>query len=149
MATETSPATIEGRARELIEAPNFCYISTLNPDGSPHAALVWIDLDGDHLILNSADGRIWPRNLRADQRCRLLIANRKDQYELVSIKARLAEETTEGADDQIEKMARKYLDDETYPAHVPGIRGEDMVRVTFRFSADRVVYRPGPGPRVD
>jgi Pyridoxamine 5'-phosphate oxidase len=139
---------IEGRTRELIEAPNFCHISTLNQSGSIHSALVWIDIDGDEPILNSADGRIWPRNLRHDPRCRLLIANRLDQYELVSIKARLVEETRDGADAQIEKMARKYLDDETYPAHVPGIRGEDMVRITFRFATERLVYRPGPGPRV-
>jgi PPOX class probable F420-dependent enzyme len=143
------PQPIEGRSRELIEAPNFCHVSTLNPSGSIHAALVWIDVDGDHLVLNSADGRIWPRNLRLDPRCQLLVANRKDQYELVSIKALLAEETKDGADAQIEKMARKYLDDETYPAHVPGIRGEGMVRVTFRLAAERVAYRPGPGPRVD
>ena len=55
-------------ARAFLDAPRFAVIATLDPDGGPHQAVVWYRLDGDEIVLNSADGRRWPANLRRDPR---------------------------------------------------------------------------------
>jgi PPOX class probable F420-dependent enzyme len=124
---------IEGRARELLEAPNFCHVGSLRKDGSPAVSPVWVDVQGDRVVLNTAEGRAWPANVRRDPRVNLTVQNLENPYEFVSIKARLVEDTQAGADEHIDAMAMKYLGEETYP-----FRSEGEVRVILRFEADGV-----------
>ena len=126
-------AELEGRARELIEEPNFCYLATLREDGTPHVTITWIDVDGDELILNSAEGRDWPANLRRTSRATLTVADRDNQYEYASIDGRLVGDTHEGADENIDGLAKKYLDQDSYP-----FRQEGEQRVIFRLVPERV-----------
>ena len=128
---------IDGKARELIEAPNFCYVATLRSDGRPHVTITWIDLDDGKVVLNSAEGRVWPANLRRDQRVTLTVADRENQYEYVSIDGRLAEETHDGADENINKLSKKYLGQDEYPFRQPGEQ-----RVMFTIEPERVRVYP-------
>jgi PPOX class probable F420-dependent enzyme len=109
-------ATIEGRSEELLRAKNFCNVSTIRTDGSVHTAPVWVDLQ----VLNTAEGRAWPRNLERDPRVTLTVQNMDNPYEYVSIRGRVAERTHDGADAHIDAMALKYLGQDTYPFRQPG-----------------------------
>ena len=80
-------STLTDPVRQLIQGRNFCHVATLNESGSIHATLVWSDVDGDHVVLNSAQGRRWPENVKRAGRATLLIANAEDQYEYVFIQA--------------------------------------------------------------
>ena len=60
--------TLTPEARAFLDAPRFAVIATIDPDGAPHQAVVWYRLDGDEIVINSADGRRWPANLRRDPR---------------------------------------------------------------------------------
>lgn len=131
-------AAIEGRARELIEQPNFCYVATMRSNGRPHVAVVWADVEGDQVVLNSAEGRAWPANLRRDGQATLTIADRNNQYEYVSLDCRLAQDTHEGADESIDKLAKKYLDADEYPFRQPGEQ-----RIVFRLEPERVKVQGG------
>jgi PPOX class probable F420-dependent enzyme len=111
---------IEGRAEELLKAKNFCQVATLRTDGSVHLVPVWIDAQEGRAVLNTAEGRVWPRNLERDPRVTLSVQNMENPYEYVMIRGRLAERTTEGADQHIDEMAKKYLDQDSYPFRQPG-----------------------------
>lgn len=113
-------ATIEGRSKELLQAKNFCLVSTIRSDGSVHAAPVWVDLQDGRPVLNTAEGRAWPRNLERDPRVTLTVQNMDNPYEYLSIRGRVAERTGEGADEHIDAMAKKYLGQDTYPFRQPG-----------------------------
>jgi PPOX class probable F420-dependent enzyme len=113
-------ATIEGRSEELLSAKNFCLVSTIREDGSVHAAPVWVDLQDGRPVLNTAEGRAWPRNLERDPRVTLTVQNMENPYEYVSIRGHVAERTREGADEHIDAMAQKYLGQDTYPFRQPG-----------------------------
>ncbi len=113
-------ATIEGRSAELLKAKNFCNVSTINSDGTVHAAPVWIDVEGGRAVLNTAEGRAWPRNLERDPRVTLTVQNMENPYEYVSVRGRVAERTHDGADAHIDALAKKYLDQDTYPFRQPG-----------------------------
>lgn len=126
---------LEGRSRELLQEPNFCFVATLRADGTPHVAPVWVDVDGDTVVLNSAKGRAWPTNLERDGRVTLTVPNRDNQYEYVSIRGRLAEQTTDGADAHIDAMAKKYLGQDEYPFRQPGEE-----RVILRIEPEKVRY---------
>lgn len=111
---------IEGRAEELLKAKNFCQVATLRSDGSVHLVPVWVDVQDGRPVLNTAEGRAWPRNLQRDPRVTLSIQNMENPYEYVMIRGRLAERTTDGADEHIDEMAKKYLGQDSYPYRQPG-----------------------------
>jgi PPOX class probable F420-dependent enzyme len=111
---------IEGRAEQLLKAKNFCHVATLRPDGSVHGVPVWVDVQEGRPVLNTAEGRSWPRNLERDPRVTLTVVNLENPYEYVEVRGRVAERTHEGADAHIDAMAKKYMGADEYPLRQPG-----------------------------
>jgi PPOX class probable F420-dependent enzyme len=111
---------LEGRGEELLRAKNFCNVATLRADGSVHAVPVWVDLQDGRVVLNTAAGRAWPRNLERDPRVTLTVQNSENPYEYLEVRGREAERTTEGADAHIDQLAKKYMGVESYPLRQPG-----------------------------
>jgi len=125
--------TIEGRGAELLEAKNFCNVSTLRADGSVHGVPVWVDIQDGCPVLNTAEGRAWPRNLERDPRVTLTVQNMENPYEYLEVRGRVGERTHEGADAHIDSLAKKYLGKDEYPFRQPGER-----RVMIRVEPDSV-----------
>jgi PPOX class probable F420-dependent enzyme len=113
-------ARIEGRAEELLQGKNFAHVGTLRADGSVQVAPVWVDVQDGRPVVNTADGRAWPRNLERDPRVTLEVQNTENPYEYAEIRGRVAERTHEGADEHIDSMAKKYLGQDNYPFRQPG-----------------------------
>jgi PPOX class probable F420-dependent enzyme len=130
--------TVEGRARELLEEANFSMTATIRRDGSPHVVPTWVDVDDNHVLLNTAEGRAWPANLRRDNRITITVPDKDNPYEYVEIRGRLSDEDHEGADAHADKMAKKYLGQEKYPFKQPGEQ-----RVVFRIAPDWVNHYGG------
>jgi PPOX class probable F420-dependent enzyme len=131
-------AHIDGRSRELIEQPNFCFVATRRTDGTPQVNPVWVDVQDDHVLLNSAKGRRWPANAARDPQLVLTIPNWENPYEYVSIRGHVAEITEDGADAHIDALAKKYLGVDEYPSRRPGER-----RIIVRVEPDRVTHVGG------
>src|SRR5271155_646797 len=111
---------IEGRAEELLKGKNFCLVSTLRADGSVQGAPVWVDVQDGQPVLNTAEGRAWPRNLERDPRVTLTVQNMENPYEYLEVRGRVAERTHDGADEHIDALAMKYLGKDEYPYRQPG-----------------------------
>jgi PPOX class probable F420-dependent enzyme len=111
---------VEGHAADLLQAKNFAQVATLRADGSVHVAPVWVDVQDGRPVLNTAEGRAWPRNLERDPRVTVTVQNLENPYEYVTIRGKVAERTHEGADAHIDAMAKKYLDQDSYPFRQPG-----------------------------
>lgn len=126
--------TLEGRARELLEERNFAHLSVPREDGTIQTVVIWVDADEDgNVVLNSAEGRAWPKNLRKAGHATVSVANSENPYEFVAITGRLAEDTHENADEHIDAMAKKYLDKDEYP-----FRQEGEQRVKIKLRPERV-----------
>ncbi len=117
---------------DLFEQPAFANLATLMPDGSPQVTPVWCDYDGEHVIVNTAKGRVKDRNMRLNPHVALSILDPKNPYRYLEIRGMVAEITETGADEHINKMARKYLNLDTYPRRTPG-----EVRVLFKIAPER------------
>lgn len=128
-----SRTTLDDRDRELLSAKNFCQVSTLREDGTIHTVPVWVDVEGEHVVLNTEANRAWPRNLRRTGHTTLTVLNQENPYEYLTLTGHVAEETEDGAMEHIDAMARKYIGQEKYPFHQDG-----DVRVIFRIVPDRV-----------
>jgi len=107
------------RDRRIIDAPNFASVATLMPDGSPQVSTIWIDRDGDDILINTAEGRVKAENLRRDGRVAISVFDQGDHDEQVIVRGRVVDLTTEGADAHIDFLAEKYLGAETYPFRDP------------------------------
>ncbi len=129
-------ATLEGPAIELLKAKNFANVATLRADGSAQVSPVWVDVQDGKPVVNSAEGRAWPRNLERDPRVTLAVQNLENPYEYVEIRGTVAERTHEGADEHIDALAKKYLGVDRYPARQPGEQ-----RVILRLEPEHVYYQ--------
>src|SRR2546423_14967017 len=126
-------AKLTEKQKVFLENPFVGVVTTLREDGSPHSTVVWVDVEesGD-VSFNPALGRAKPRELEHDPRVALLVLDPNDPYKWVALDG-TAELTTEGADAQIDRLAKKYLGKDEYPFRSPGEQ-----RVTVRITPRRV-----------
>ncbi len=122
---------------DILDKPSFAHLATLMSDGSPHSAPVWIDTDEGYLVINSAEGRLKDRNVRRDPRVAISLTDPENPYRSLAIRGRVVKITNEGADDHIDRMAKKYMGVDTYPYRTPS-----EVRVLYYIEPEKVSATP-------
>ena len=127
------PETMSAGLQQLLREPVHCQIASLMPDGSPQITQVWVDTDGKHILINTAEGRQKTRNVRRDPRVAVNVVDPGNAWRLATIRGRVVEITTEGADDLIDQLANKYLGVESYP-----FRNPEETRVTLKIAPERI-----------
>jgi PPOX class probable F420-dependent enzyme len=116
---------------DLFQKKAFANLATLMPDGTPQVTPVWVDYDGEHVLVNSARGRRKDKNMEANRAVALSIQDPDNPYRYLEVRGRVEEITEEGADKHIDKMAKKYLDLDKYPNRQPG-----EVRVLYKIKPE-------------
>jgi PPOX class probable F420-dependent enzyme len=118
---------------------NFAFLGTLNNDGSPQVTPTWIELEKDNgiILINTAEGRIKQKNVTRDPRVSISMIDENNPYSMVTIKGRVVDQTTSGADEHIDKLARRYLNAERYPSHSPNIK-----RIVLKIKPEKAFYLP-------
>lgn len=119
--------------RDLLEdrARAHAYLATLMPDGSPQVTPVWFDIQGDHILINSAKGRTKDRNMRARPAVALLIADPADSLRYLQIRGRIIEISENGALEHINKLSMKYRGRPWSPV-------EGQIRITYRLLPEHI-----------
>lgn len=131
--------TLDGPARELLDAPNHVHLSVPRRDGTILVAVIWAATDSaGNIVVNSAEGRTWPRLLRNAGHATISVHNPKNPYETVVVECDLQADTHDGADAVIDALAHKYMGVDKYP-----FAGNGEQRVTFTLRPVRVTYRSG------
>jgi PPOX class probable F420-dependent enzyme len=113
-------AVIPDEAKHLFENKDFAHVATVNKDGSPQVSAVWIALDGDLVTFNTVEGRVKTDNMHRDERVAISITNQENPYENLIIQGKVVEMAHDGADDDIDALAKRYLDADSYPFRQPG-----------------------------
>ena len=121
--------------RAFLENPFVGVVTTLQRDGSPQSTVVWVDVDDEGVSINTAYGRVKPRNLARDPRISLVVVDPGDPYRWIKVSGtgRLVDE---GADDHIDRLSKKYTGRDVYASRQPGEQ-----RVTVRITSDRILSR--------
>ena len=104
-----------------LREPNFAYLATIMPDGSPQVSPMWVDVEDGYILFNTQIGRRKEKNMRRDPRVAITVPDREDGYDKFEVRGRVVE-FVEGppAFAHIDKMAQKYIAQETYPWLQPG-----------------------------
>ena len=121
---------------DYFEKRAFAHLATLMPDGSPQVTPVWVDYDGEYVLVNTALRRQKDRNMRRSSQVALAISDPDDPYRFMQIRGTVVEITLEGAEAHIDKMQKKYHGIDVYPNHNPA-----WPRVIFKIRPDHVSGR--------
>jgi PPOX class probable F420-dependent enzyme len=116
---------------DIFKKKSFAHVATVMPDGSPQVTPVWIDYDGQHIVINSARGRVKDRNMQEGAKVAVEISDPDDPYRYIQVRGHVAEVTTEGAEEHINTLSHKYRDKDY--DYQPG-----QVRVIYKIAADKL-----------
>ena len=122
---------IPKKYEDLFKKRAFGHLATLMPDGSPQVTPVWVDYDGEYVLVNTARGRQKDLNMERDPRVALEIQDPDNPYRYLQVRGRVVEVTEEGADQHIDKLAKKYTGNDRYQNHQPG-----DVRVVYKIEPE-------------
>lgn len=124
---------------KIIKDNNFAFLGTIMKDGRPQVSPIWIDIDDNNniILFNTAQGRIKHKNISRDPRVSLSLVDKNNPYSMVTIQGTVIEQTTIGADEHIDKLAKKYLNIDRYPSHSPSIK-----RVICKIKPEKMYYLP-------
>ena len=111
-------------------------MATIASDGSPQITPLWIDVDGDDLVINTAQGRAKARNLERSPRVAICVIDPDNPFNVVAVHGTVIEVTTNGADEHIDALAKKYMGVDTYP-----MRTEGEVRLKIKIRTDRITMQ--------
>ena len=128
-------STIPANFLDLFQKKAFANLATLMPDGSPQVTPVWVDYDGSHVIVNSARGRQKDKNMQRDAKVALSILDPDNPYRYLEVRGTVAEITEKGADEHIDKMAKKYMGKDKYP-----FRNDKEVRVIYKIAPTKTTH---------
>ncbi len=125
--------------KKILEDKAYGHVITFFPNGRPQVSMVWMDVEGDEALFNTAVERLKPQNLRRDPR---IIASVQDRNNLQSyfVLHGKATVTEAGADLHIDKLAKRFLGVDKYPYRRPGEK-----RLIVRIKVDRI---GGYGPKM-
>jgi PPOX class probable F420-dependent enzyme len=124
---------------KIVKDKNFAFLGTIMKDGRPQVSPIWIDIDDNNniILFNTAQGRIKHKNISRDPRVSLSLVDKNNPYSMVTIQGIVIEQTTIGADEHIDKLAKKYLNIDRYPSHSPSIK-----RVICKIRPEKMYYLP-------
>ena len=125
--------------KKVLQDKAYGHVVTFSADGKPQLTMVWLDADGDEVLFNTAEGRLKPKNLRRDPRIMISVQDRNDPQAYILVHGK-ASVTEAGADEHIDKLAKRFLGADKYPYRRPGEK-----RLLVRIKADRL---GGYGPKM-
>ena len=120
--------------QRLFQDRNLAFVSTMSEDGSPHITPMWADMEGDVILINTFETSAKSKNITKDPRISISVVENNNPYNMVSIKGRVIDQTTEGADEHLKKLAKRYLGIGKYYYREPNRR-----RVILKIKPQKVI----------
>ena len=113
--------TMTDRFNDLLtQKKAFASLATLMPDGTPQVTPVWFDYVDGKIRVNTAKGRVKDKNMRANKNVALSILDPDNPYRYLQIRGQIVNVTEDGADDHIDALTKKYIEQDKYPFRQPG-----------------------------
>ena len=129
-------AALSPEVKALIDRPNFVHFATLMPDGSPHAAPVWVGREGDRVVISTSDASLKGKNTKRDPRVALSIVDLNNPYEEAQIRGRIVERRPDPDLKMLDVTSHKYTG-KPFP-----MRGHDQVALIIEVEKVRYAKLP-------
>ena len=138
MTVAAAPARLPDAHRDLLERPICGVLTTLQPDGQPHAVLVWLDAEGDTIRVNTTLERESGRNLQRNPKASILVVDPEDTSRFLQVRGD-TELVLVGALEHLDALTRAYTAYPCFYGHVYPIEQEALeTRVICRIKPVRI-----------
>jgi PPOX class probable F420-dependent enzyme len=94
--------------RALLDAPNYVHLATLRANGSPRNHVVWVGLEGDHVLVCTSDVTWKAKDMRRDPRVALSVVDLENPYRMASLQGRVIEERPDEGCRYMDPISVKY-----------------------------------------
>ncbi len=122
---------------KLFEEPNLVFIATIMKDGSPQLSPVWADFKDEHVLVNTAEGRIKHKNVLRDPRVAISVVNHNNPLDMTTIRGKVIDIIPDYEYKHANKLTKKYMGKEIYPFKQPGEK-----RIIFKILPEKVFVLP-------
>ena len=100
---------LDDKTVQLASEPNFAVLTTSMPDGTAQSHVMWVDTDGDNILINTDPKRQKARNVERSPKVTVTVIDRENPYTFAEVRGTVVE-TLGGqkALDHIDELSRKY-----------------------------------------
>jgi PPOX class probable F420-dependent enzyme len=123
---------------DLLEGDALGHLATLRANGTPHVTPLWIDHDGDAVLVNVRLDRVKAANMRERPDVAVSIVDPRNPYRYLAITGRVVSWSEDGWREHMNKLARRYMNKDTYPWFFEGEQ-----RAIFRIVPANVYFEMG------
>jgi PPOX class probable F420-dependent enzyme len=106
--------TIPNTHIDLFQNPVHGVLTTLMLDGMPQSSIVWVDYDGEYVLINTTLERQKGRNMQANPKVTILVIDPKDSSRWVEVRGQVIELTRDGAESHADKLTQRYCPGKQY-----------------------------------
>jgi PPOX class probable F420-dependent enzyme len=132
-------AAIPDSHKDLLEGPVYVTLATVLSSGQPHLSVVWCGFDGEHVLINTARGRVKDKNMTARPQATVMAIDPQNPYRWIEVRADVAEATEEGGVDHIHELSRLYMGKNYYGDFAPAEAADKETRVIYKLKPNKVV----------
>ena len=132
------PTAIPPEFIDLLEGEALGHLATVRADGTPHVTPLWVDHDGDTLLVNVRLDRVKAANMRARSAVALSVVDPRNPHRFLALSGKVVSWSEDGWREHMDALSRRYLKVDRYPWSFPGER-----RAIFRIEATRVYHEAG------
>lgn len=100
--------TIPNTHLDLFQEPVHGVLTTMLPDGTPQSSIVWVDYDGEYVLINTTLERQKGRNMQSNPKVTVLVIDPKDSSRWVEVRGLVMEMTRNGAEVHADKLTQRY-----------------------------------------
>jgi len=128
---------MDQKAKKLFEGKNLVFVATLMKDGSPQLSPVWADFEDEHILVNTAVGRVKHKNVLRDPRIAVSVVSSENPLDMTTIRGSVVEIISDYEYKHADRLTKKYLGLEHYP-----FKRIDEKRIILRIKPEHVFVLP-------
>ena len=128
---------MEQKAIDLFGAKNLVFIATVMKDGSPQVSPVWANYENDHIMINTAEGRIKHKNILRDPRVAVSVVSKDNPLDMTTIRGKVEEIIPDYDYKHADRLTKQYMGRDHYP-----FKRDDEKRIILKIKPDKVFVLP-------
>ena len=122
---------------DLFSAKNLVFIATLMKDGSPQLSPVWANFEDDHILVNTAEGRIKHKNILRDSRVAVSVVSRDNPLDMTTIRGKVVEIISDYEYEHADRLTKQYMGRDHYP-----FKRDDEKRIILKIKPHKIFVLP-------
>ena len=128
---------MEKKAIDLFGAKNLVFIATVMKDGSPQLSPVWANYEDEHIMINTAEGRIKHKNILRDPRVAVSVVSKDNPLDMTTIRGKVEEIIPDYDYKHADRLTKQYMGRDHYP-----FKRDDEKRIILKIKPDKVFVLP-------